>query len=539
MKKFKIYLFAALTLSLGVTSCDEEDALRELVEAENPLPSPVTGTPGSYDFSNYVSIGNSLTAGFMDGALYNSGQANSFPALLAQQLSISGVGGGDFNQPDINSENGRSGVNPQGGFFGRFELSLSQLRPVPTVGENVSAFGGDKSALNNFGVPGMTLLQVNDPGLAANGLYARFASDPGTSTVLGDALATNPTFFTYWLGNNDILGYASGGGSNEALISDQTAFQNALASSLTALVQSGARGVVITIPPIVLTPFFRAVPYNSIPVTSEAQRDQLNAGFATFNGLMDQLVLASILTQEQADQRKVTYQVGANPILMTDDALTDLGPVFDGLGLPAGTRAALEPFRQSRPATAADLPTLSAATQLGAQVGGNPQLLIGVTVPAADNLILSESEVRTVVGTSALYNGIIAATVAQINAQVNGALTLVDVQPAFMDLAGVDAQTAAALVNPLQGLVPALDPFLQQFQADAIAAVDGVAGIEVNGVNLSPAFDPNGIMSTDGVHPNPRGHGIVANLIIDALNANGASIPRVNVLALRGVITTD
>jgi len=32
---------------------------------------------GSADFTKYVSVGNSLTAGYADGALYKSGQINS------------------------------------------------------------------------------------------------------------------------------------------------------------------------------------------------------------------------------------------------------------------------------------------------------------------------------------------------------------------------------------------------------------------------------------------------------------------------------
>ena len=74
----------------------------------------------------------------------------------------------------------------------------------------------------------------------------------------------------------------------------------------------------------------------------------------------------------------------------------------------------------------------------------------------------------------------------------------------------------------------------------AAQRADGVQGIEVQGVNLAPDFSPNGIYSVDGVHPNPRGAGIVANRIIEALNANrGAQIPPVNVLALRGIIATQ
>src|SRR5260221_486293 len=77
-------------------------------------------------------------------------------------------------------------------------------------------YTGDKTKLNNFGVPGILLGQALIPQTGGpstgnpyyNGLYARFASNPGTSTIIGDALATQPTFFTFDLGNNDVLGYA-------------------------------------------------------------------------------------------------------------------------------------------------------------------------------------------------------------------------------------------------------------------------------------------------------------------------------------------
>ncbi len=555
MKNLKIYLIAALAMTFFIQSCDEEDTILAQLEAENPLPDPLTGSAGpSLDFSKYVAVGNSLTAGFMDAALYTSGQENSFPNLLSQQLRVSGVGGGDFNQPDINSANGFSGTSGTT-VLGRLELSLSLLRPVPTAGEAPTAFAGDKSALNNFGVPGMRLVDVADASLAGrNGLYGRFASQPGVSTVLGQAIEANPTFFSFWLGNNDILGYASGGGADEALITSAADFQASLTQALGGLVQTGAQGVVMTIPQIILTPFFRAVPYNSIPMTDQATVDQLNAGFVGLNAALDGLVQVSQLspavnvTQEEADQRKVSYALGANPVLMHDDALVDFdrtGGEFDILlalnQITPAQRQALAPFGQSRPATARDLPTLSAATSLGQPlvVGGVPQptAVIGVSFPAPDNLILSASEVETVVGTSARYNAIIAGVVAGIN-QGAGAevITLVDVQPTFSDVFGLDAATARMLVDPL----PGASPFLTAMGDAAAAAADGELGIRVSGVNLAPDFSPNGVFSTDGIHPNPRGYGIVANLIIETLNARkGSSIPLLNVLALRSVLTTE
>ncbi len=550
MKKYKILLIALLPILFVTFSCDEDKDLLAELEAQNPLPEPVTGDAGSLSLTKYVAIGNSTTAGFMDGALYSDGQQQSIPALLAQQFQIEGVGGGVFQQPDINSANGFSGVDGEGNPLGRLVLSLSQQRPVPTPGELPSAFSGDKAALNNFSVPGMRIVDVNDPGLVSNGLYARFASNPGTSTVLGDALAASPTFFTYWLGNNDILGYAAGGGADESLITSQADFQNALATSLGGLVQSGAQGVVMTLPPLVLLPYFRAVPYNAIALDTD-QASQLNSAFTSFNlalvGLnqlsQSGLVPGLVVTADDVAQRTVQYTAGPNPILMQDDALTDYsrpGGEFDimlGAGfITPAQRAALDPFGQSRPATADDLPTLIAASSLGSQVGGNPQALLGISVPAPDNLILSASEVQTVVGTRATYNATIAGVVAQLNQASGGAITLVDVQPAFVDLFGLSPALASFLIDPSSGA----NPFLASMGQAAAAAADGQLGIEVQGVNLRPDFAPNGVFSTDGIHPNPRGNAIIANIIIDALNASkDANIPSINVLALRSVITTN
>src|SRR5574338_653694 len=67
-----------------------------------PAPDPETvPTAGDADFTKYISIGNSLTAGYMDGTIYDRGQQNSFPSILARQFVT--VGGGEFVQPDVNS----------------------------------------------------------------------------------------------------------------------------------------------------------------------------------------------------------------------------------------------------------------------------------------------------------------------------------------------------------------------------------------------------------------------------------------------------
>jgi len=70
---------------------------------------------------------------------------------------------------------------------------------------------------------------------------------------------------------------------------------------------------------------------------------------------------------------------------------------------------------------------------------------------------------------------------------------------------------------------------------DAAGLSDGETGIRVQGLKLDPDFAPNGIFSTDGIHPCQRGHAIVANLIIEAINEQwNASIPTIEIAPVAG-----
>ncbi|MBC8034979.1 MAG: hypothetical protein H7Y03_12580, partial [Chitinophagaceae bacterium] len=249
----KRILFTSLIAATLVFSCEQEIA-------ELQPPAEPSGEPGNADFTKFVSIGNSLTAGYQASALFTEGQNNSYPSIMAKQFAFVSVND-EFNQPDINSANGYSSVDAAtGAILGRLILFdpdgttdpedpdgcvIPSRDPGPsasgtpartvTCPSSVStpavpapyntadlpaAFTGDKTKLNNFGVPGILLAQVITPltggpstgNPAFNALYQRFASIPGTSTILGDALAASPTFFSFWLGNNDVLGYATTGG---------------------------------------------------------------------------------------------------------------------------------------------------------------------------------------------------------------------------------------------------------------------------------------------------------------------------------------
>ena len=72
MKNIKYIWLLVLVVSL--TACEEDD-LSTFGEMEE-LPAL---TAGDADFSNYVALGASFTAGFTDNALFIASQENSFP----------------------------------------------------------------------------------------------------------------------------------------------------------------------------------------------------------------------------------------------------------------------------------------------------------------------------------------------------------------------------------------------------------------------------------------------------------------------------
>lgn len=241
---------------------------------------------GDADFSTTLFVGNSLTAGFRDGELYRAGQLESFPAIIAQQLLDAGFIT-HFNQPLMPDDQG---------FGGRRVLGYStsctdevSLAPVSNpVAPNLAASAAniaDQGPFQNLGVPGATVQHLLFSGYASsdvNAYFARFASDP-MATVIEEAMAQDPTFVVTWIGNNDVLGYATSGGANPAKpITDVATFTGALDLIVQNLSSNGAKGVLCNIPDVSATPYFTTVPGFAL-VLDATQAGQLNAAYAGYN----------------------------------------------------------------------------------------------------------------------------------------------------------------------------------------------------------------------------------------------------------------
>jgi len=262
---------------------------------------------GSANFTKYIVIGNSIFAGYADNALYHNGQKNSIPNLIAGQLQL--AGSGSFVQPMVASEYGVAFTGSAPKLKLGYTTSCTgviSLGPVYDLGtkEPLAPVGYD---VNNFAIPGAKSFHLlaphyGDPaGLVtvpptANPYFFRFAKT-AASSVLGDAMAANATFFTMWLGDNDVLQYALSGGLGDTITSPAF-FQTVMGGILHELTLNGAKGVIGTIPDITEIPFFTTIPYNGLVLT-QSQADSVNMAMGLY-------------------QLPFHYTAGPNPFLVAD-----------------------------------------------------------------------------------------------------------------------------------------------------------------------------------------------------------------------------
>ena len=485
-------------LAIGLVSCEPE--------FENAVTDEGFYDAGDADFSNYVSLGNSLTAGYADGALYRSGQEDSYPNIMAEQFGF--VGGGDFTQPLTSDNLGGLLLGGQQILGNRLVLSADEngnpfptpLDGTPTTDVTTSEAG----PFNNMGVPGAKSYHLVTPGYGsvagvangtANPWYARFATSEST-TVLADAASLNPTFFSLWIGNNDILGYATSGGSGVDQtgnldpstyggndITDPNVFAAAYSAQVDALVAGGAKGVLLNIPDVTSIPYFTTVPPRSIPLDA-ATAGAVNAQFALYNGALGQLVAGGFISPEEAAIRAINFVEGVNYPIMTDVDLTDVTAILIGAGLDPQTAALLGQLRQVK---SDDLVVLTASSVLGTTPDpSNPLNILGVTLPLPNSLVLSSTEQGRVAAAGAAYNAIIEGLAAA------NELGYGDMKSALADVAS--------------------------------------NGAFYNGGLMTSTYVTGGAFSLDGVHPSPRGYAYTANTIIDVINTTyNASVPKVDI----------
>jgi lysophospholipase L1-like esterase len=253
-------------------------------EPDIDIPAPQTG---SADFSRYIAVGNSLTAGISDNGLYLEAQQNSFPAIIARQISeISPI---TFNQPLMPPGNGTGHIFLAGLDGGNPQLGIRPPDP--------NAFNKVNGDFNNLGIPFLRVKDIGVQGLGANPaagsvnafFYRMLGENESNKSYIQKVAESNPTFFTCWLGNNDVLGYATSGGAfgiegrpgTNGLngLTEKELFQLQYNQLVNALTSNGAKGLLLTIPNITSIPYFTVVPWNGLALSAN-EAAQANAAYA-------------------------------------------------------------------------------------------------------------------------------------------------------------------------------------------------------------------------------------------------------------------
>lgn len=505
MKNIKYLLLSAVLI--GFTACNDEEDFEDLLD--NPTEEVVFPelTSGTADFSKYVAIGNSLTAGFTDNALFIAGQENSMPNMLSQKFAL--LGGGTFTQPLMDDNIGGLlfGGSPKddGSFGPRLYFNGSGPASLPAM-STTEAFAPSLGSQNNMGVPGAASFHLlydgygnpanllTDPP-SANPYFVRMASAPNT-TILGDALTQQPTFVSLWIGNNDVLGYAtSGGDQTVAAITPQATFEGSIDAIVGALQASGAQGVMANIPYVTTIPHFTTVPHNPLDPTNPdfgPQIPLLNSIFGALNPIFNAV---------DPNRAIIFSETEASAVVIRDESLDDISATIIGalnasptfpafiaqFGLPE-TAAPLVAnllgvtYGQTRQATAEDLLVLPSSSVIGtvnmesvaSLMGqGLPQALAGqfsvegVSLPLEDKWVLLPTEQDEIKVATDNFN---------------------DTLEAAATSAGFAFVDANALMQ----------------QLDNGGYLDG-------DFNLTSSLVTGGAFSLDGVHPTARGYALLAN----------------------------
>jgi lysophospholipase L1-like esterase len=276
---------ALLGLGLaGLAGCQPD------IDSTNPAP-----TAGSANFTTYIAVGNSLTAGYQSGGVSRAGQLQSYPNILAKQFAQ--AGGGTFNQPLFDQ------AYAHGSGYLRLTAITNGAPVTAPVTDSLAVIPGSLntgtnllrkySGTNNqnLGVPGIRVADVTTAGyglnnpLGYNPFFERLLAGNSPATYLQyvqERVTTlKPTFFTNWLGNNDVLLYSTAGGASGALttVADFTTKYKQVLDALTA---TGAKGVVATIPSVTNVPLFTTVKASTVIAGIRRNPALPNAAAASF-----------------------------------------------------------------------------------------------------------------------------------------------------------------------------------------------------------------------------------------------------------------
>lgn len=232
MRNTRLLTTATLGLLLSAVACENEHLLR-----------PANTTPIDPLFDRYVSVGNSITAGFQSGGIYDTVQNAAYPVLLARAMAS------PFFTPWLNAPGCPA---PYSNVF------TQTRRPGPACAlRRTESF--PPPFISNTAVPGAEVMDATNNLDTASNANALTTFILGGRTQVQMLQRARPTFVTVWIGNNDVLGAAtnSANGGDSTRITSVTNFQNRYAAMLDSISEVGPQGgVLIGVANVTAIPFF-------------------------------------------------------------------------------------------------------------------------------------------------------------------------------------------------------------------------------------------------------------------------------------------
>lgn len=466
MKRIAFLLAGLGAIALFVAGC--------FLAPEEVTLAPPALDSGTADFSNYVALGNSLSAGYQSGALYQSTQQYGFVQLLAGAM-----GSASFEVPWIDDPGFYSTGDPENPYAGHLELTFgaggAEVGPSAwpegiTSPEELLLNADLLAPYSNCAVPGATAYDLYLATEGANCFTSMLGEPNGyfdlilrnaaidwsllggaaaDLTPLEQALLSQPTFMTVWIGNNELLMPATAGmgtpfypASDNGGLDFETFYGGILGTIAASLPETEV--VVANVPPVTATPYFTTVPWCVVD-------SDLNPVIDPESGTP-----VGLLAEDSA-----TFQLVSGDLV----TLKALSYVEQGMGIPdeiliAGIMAD------------AGVDADSAAVLLPALFPLHGQLLPG-------DLTLVASEVESIISATVEYNDVIDAVAGSYGYPV------------------VDAYSILADV--------------------------AINGAVYDGITLTAEFISGGMFSLDGVHPSNLGHAFMAGKFMEVINASYGS----------------
>lgn len=468
----KMLLGLPILLAFLMVGCtlDAPDQSNELV-----------GPSGTQTFANYASMGNSLTAGYQDGGLCINGQLASYPRLIAQQMGLDvSVGSSDFTQPYI-AMPGIGGSNPDD----------------PSLIDGVLHFDGE--SISVLGTQNVS--DVMDPASPANPLLLRTLPVPydnhgvpgaWTSDVMNayDATTSSPpgnTFFNFInresLFGNTHVDASAGPPATPAWETSSMFWQTVAGGSALTTMWIGNNDIL-----------YGAT--DGDPVVGENMTDA-----ATFQAEYTALLGTLAGAMVQRTGYPTTIIVANIPSISTipyfiDKDFFEFNIVGQGevsAPWPGGYDEADVAMMTFRVLTWMSTPGGGLIIEGGEVVGYN-------SMPS--NYTLTTDEVAVVETHVATLNSIIAGVAVGVNDSGLAKVAMVDANALMVEIAAGTHEAGPLAATHFMFLVGQDNPLTPD--VDDPMTVEQAAAAT--------------LFSLDGVHPNSRGYGVVANAFIEKIN---------------------